>query len=66
MRGAHSSYTGPRPRLQLWHGTEDDVPRYPNFGEEIKQRTQVRGIGQTGRHRRAAVRLDPHPLRRHG
>ncbi|MFC9285544.1 PHB depolymerase family esterase [Streptomyces sp. NPDC057052] len=47
VRGAHPGYTGPRPRMQLWHGTEDDVLRYPNFGEEIKQWTDVRGIGQT-------------------
>ncbi|MEV6614744.1 PHB depolymerase family esterase [Streptomyces sp. NPDC051051] len=47
VRGAHPGYTGPRPRMQLWHGTEDDVLRYPNFGEEIKQWTEVRGIGQT-------------------
>ncbi|USQ86756.1 PHB depolymerase family esterase [Streptomyces phaeoluteigriseus] len=47
VRGAYPGYTGPRPRMQLWHGTEDDVLRYPNFGEEIKQWTEVRGIGQT-------------------
>ncbi|MFJ9719393.1 PHB depolymerase family esterase [Streptomyces sp. NPDC101213] len=47
VRGAHPGYTGPRPRVQLWHGTEDDVLRYPNFGEEIKQWTEVRGTGQT-------------------
>ncbi|MFF8973420.1 PHB depolymerase family esterase [Streptomyces sp. NPDC014995] len=47
VRGAYPGYTGPRPRMQLWHGTEDDVLRYPNFGEEIKQWTAVRGIGQT-------------------
>ncbi|CAM5259407.1 extracellular catalytic domain type 1 short-chain-length polyhydroxyalkanoate depolymerase [Streptomyces aurantiogriseus] len=47
VRGAYPGYTGPRPRMQLWHGTEDDVLRYPNFGEEIKQWTNVRGIGQT-------------------
>ncbi|MFI6033427.1 PHB depolymerase family esterase [Streptomyces sp. NPDC051315] len=47
VRGAHPGYTGPRPRMQLWHGTEDDVLRYPNFGEEIKQWTDVRGLGQT-------------------
>ncbi|MEU8652214.1 PHB depolymerase family esterase [Streptomyces sp. NPDC048737] len=47
VRGAHPGYTGPRPRMQLWHGTEDDVLRYPNFGEEIEQWTEVRGIGQT-------------------
>jgi poly(hydroxyalkanoate) depolymerase family esterase len=46
VRAAHPGYTGPRPRMQLWHGTEDDVLRYPNFGEEIKQWTNVLGVGQ--------------------
>ncbi|MGY1502845.1 extracellular catalytic domain type 1 short-chain-length polyhydroxyalkanoate depolymerase [Streptomyces sp. QTS52] len=47
VRGAYPGYTGPRPRMQLWHGTEDDTLRYPNFGEEIKQWTNVQGLGQT-------------------
>uniref|UniRef100_UPI00403FE7A5 extracellular catalytic domain type 1 short-chain-length polyhydroxyalkanoate depolymerase n=1 Tax=Streptomyces sp. TG1A-60 TaxID=3129111 RepID=UPI00403FE7A5 len=47
VRGAYPGYTGPRPRMQLWHGTEDDVLRYPNFGEEIKQWTNVHGVSQT-------------------
>ncbi|MFD7973448.1 extracellular catalytic domain type 1 short-chain-length polyhydroxyalkanoate depolymerase [Streptomyces clavifer] len=47
VRGAYPGYTGPRPRMQLWHGTQDDVLRYPNFGEEIKQWTNVHGLGQT-------------------
>ncbi|MEH0581239.1 MULTISPECIES: PHB depolymerase family esterase [Streptomyces] len=46
-RGAYPGYTGTRPRVQLWHGTEDDVLRYPNFGEAIKQWTNVRGVSQT-------------------
>ncbi|WP_432136238.1 MULTISPECIES: extracellular catalytic domain type 1 short-chain-length polyhydroxyalkanoate depolymerase [unclassified Streptomyces] len=46
-RAAYPGYTGPRPRMQLWHGTADDVLRYPNFGEEIKQWTNVQGLGQT-------------------
>ncbi|WP_285512315.1 PHB depolymerase family esterase [Streptomyces sp. NBRC 14336] len=47
VRAAYPGYTGPRPRMQLWHGTEDDVLRYPNFGEEIEQWTNVHGLGQT-------------------
>lgn len=46
-RAAYPGYTGPRPRMQLWHGTEDDVLRYPNFGEMIKQWTNVHGVSQT-------------------
>jgi poly(hydroxyalkanoate) depolymerase family esterase len=47
VRAAYPGYTGPRPRMQLWHGTQDDILRYPNFGEEIKQWTNVHGLGQT-------------------
>ncbi|TPQ15677.1 PHB depolymerase family esterase [Streptomyces sporangiiformans] len=46
-RAAYPGYTGPRPRMQIWHGTEDDVLRYPNFGEQIKQWTNVQGVSQT-------------------
>ena len=46
-RGAFPGYSGPRPRMQLWHGTEDTTLRYPNFGEEIKQWTNVLGVSQT-------------------
>ncbi|MFF9128474.1 PHB depolymerase family esterase [Streptomyces sp. NPDC014889] len=46
-RGAYPGYTGPRPRMQVWHGTEDPTLRYPNFGEEIKQWTDVLGVSQT-------------------
>lgn len=47
VRAAYPGYTGPRPRMQLWHGTADDTLRYPDFGEEIKQWTDVLGVGQT-------------------
>ncbi|GGS24870.1 extracellular catalytic domain type 1 short-chain-length polyhydroxyalkanoate depolymerase [Actinokineospora fastidiosa] len=47
VRGAYPGYTGARPRMQLWHGTQDDTLRYPNLGEEIKQWTDVHGLSQT-------------------
>ncbi|MFC8196117.1 PHB depolymerase family esterase [Streptomyces sp. NPDC057298] len=47
VRNAYPGYTGPRPRMQVWHGTEDDVLRYPNFDEQIKQWTNVLGVSQT-------------------
>ncbi|MGW2378570.1 extracellular catalytic domain type 1 short-chain-length polyhydroxyalkanoate depolymerase [Streptomyces sp. NPDC001658] len=47
VRAAYPGYTGPRPRMQTWHGTQDDVLRYPNFGEQIKQWTNVLGVSQT-------------------
>jgi acetylxylan esterase len=47
VRAAYPGYTGPRPRIQLWHGTEDTTLHYHNFGEEIKQWTNVLGVSQT-------------------
>jgi acetylxylan esterase len=41
VRAADPGYHGPRPRMQLWHGTEDTVLNYANFGEEIEQWTNV-------------------------
>ncbi|RLK25335.1 poly(hydroxyalkanoate) depolymerase family esterase [Micromonospora sp. M71_S20] len=47
VRNANPGYTGRRPRMQTWHGTNDEVLRYPNFGEQIKQWTNVHGLSQT-------------------
>ncbi len=47
VRGAFPGYSGARPRMQLWHGTTDTTLAYPNFGEEIKQWTNVHGVSQT-------------------
>ncbi|MFI7515645.1 PHB depolymerase family esterase [Micromonospora echinofusca] len=47
IRNAYPGYTGRRPRMQTWHGTNDEVLRYPNFGEQIKQWTNVHGLSQT-------------------
>ncbi|RSM64266.1 esterase [Actinoplanes sp. ATCC 53533] len=47
VRNAYPGYTGARPRMQIWHGTNDDTLRYPNFGEQIKQWTNVHGLSQT-------------------
>jgi poly(hydroxyalkanoate) depolymerase family esterase len=44
---AYPGYTGPRPRVQLWHGTADTTLNYNNLGEEIKQWTNVLGVSQT-------------------
>ncbi|MFI1097599.1 PHB depolymerase family esterase [Streptomyces sp. NPDC020917] len=46
-RSGDPGYTGPRPRMQLWHGTADTTLYYANFGEEIKQWTNVLGVSQT-------------------
>lgn len=47
VRGAYPGYSGPRPRMQIWHGTADDTLRYPNFTEQIEQWTDVHGLSQT-------------------
>ncbi|OLF09598.1 extracellular catalytic domain type 1 short-chain-length polyhydroxyalkanoate depolymerase [Actinophytocola xanthii] len=47
VRAAYPGYTGPRPRMQVWHGTQDTTLRYPNFGEQLKQWTNVHGVSQT-------------------
>jgi acetylxylan esterase len=46
-RAADPGYSGARPRMQLWHGTADGTLNYNNFGEEIKQWTNVLGVSQT-------------------
>jgi acetylxylan esterase len=47
VRAAFPGFTGARPRMQLWHGTNDEVLNYVNFGEEIKQWTNVLGVSST-------------------
>src|SRR4029453_19146357 len=46
-RAMYSGYTGRYPRMQLLHGTTDTTLAYPNFGEELKQWTNLNGLGQT-------------------
>src|SRR5512146_887250 len=47
VRAAYPGYSGARPRMQVWHGTTDSTLNYNNFGEEIKQWTNVLGVSQT-------------------
>jgi acetylxylan esterase len=47
VRNAYPGYSGRRPRVQLWHGTADTTLSYHNFGESIKQWTNVLGISET-------------------
>ena len=47
VRNAFPGFSGARPRMQIWHGTEDTTLRYPNFGEQVKQWTNVQGVSQT-------------------
>jgi acetylxylan esterase len=47
VRSNNPGYSGPWPRMQLWHGTADTTLSYNNFAEEIKQWTNVNGLSQT-------------------
>ena len=47
VRAAYPGYTGPRPRVQLWHGTNDTLVPYSLLQESIEQWTNVFGISQT-------------------
>jgi len=47
VRGAFPSFTGPYPRVQIWHGSTDAVVPTANSTELVKQWTDVWGIDQT-------------------
>jgi poly(hydroxyalkanoate) depolymerase family esterase len=44
---AATSWTGPWPRVSVWHGTADTTVNYQNLVETVKQWTNVQGIDQT-------------------
>ncbi|MEU5634057.1 PHB depolymerase family esterase [Streptomyces rishiriensis] len=46
-RSMYPGYSGRYPRMQMWHGTTDTTLAYPNFGEEIKQWTNLHALSQT-------------------
>lgn len=48
VRKASPSFTGARPRIQLWHGTGDTTLNYePNFPAEVAQWTDVLGLSHS-------------------
>ncbi|HEY8534584.1 MAG TPA: PHB depolymerase family esterase [Micromonospora sp.] len=47
VRQAYPGYTGPRPRVQLWHGTNDTVVPYNLLQEAVEQWTNVHGLSTT-------------------
>jgi poly(hydroxyalkanoate) depolymerase family esterase len=47
VRAADPGYSGPRPPIQLWHGTADPLVPYQLLQEDIKQWTDVFGLSQT-------------------
>ena len=44
---AYPGYAGYRPKIQVYHGTEDQVLYPPNLQEEIKEWTAVLGLSDT-------------------
>lgn len=46
VRGA-SSWTGPWPRVSIWHGTLDTSVAYANLTETMEQWTNTNGVDQT-------------------
>jgi poly(hydroxyalkanoate) depolymerase family esterase len=44
VRACYPGYTGPRPRVQLWHGTADGIINYSNQVEAIMQWGNVLGL----------------------
>ncbi|GAA0913142.1 hypothetical protein GCM10009558_020970 [Virgisporangium aurantiacum] len=47
VRQAYPGYAGARPRVQLWHGTNDTLVPYSLLQEAIEQWTNVFGLSQT-------------------
>ncbi len=47
VRQAYPGYSGPRPRVQLWHGTADPLVPYQLQQEAVDQWTNVFGLSQT-------------------
>jgi poly(hydroxyalkanoate) depolymerase family esterase len=47
VRNAYPGYGGSRPRVQLWHGTNDTLVPYSRLNESIEQWTNVFGLSQT-------------------
>ncbi|WP_283138418.1 extracellular catalytic domain type 1 short-chain-length polyhydroxyalkanoate depolymerase [Rhizohabitans arisaemae] len=47
VRASYPGYRGPRPRMQIWHGTEDGAVHHNNLQEQVKQWTDVHRLSQT-------------------
>jgi poly(hydroxyalkanoate) depolymerase family esterase len=47
VRNAYPGYSGPRPRVSIWHGTSDFTVRPANLTEAMEQWTNVHGIDTT-------------------
>src|SRR5262245_12863956 len=63
-RGMYPGYSGPRPRVQLFHGDADSIINYRNFGEAIKQWTNVLGLAMAPTSTTSGVTLGSHQATR--
>lgn len=46
-RKAYPGYTGPRPSMQVWHGTTDTAVAYLNLEDQLDQWSDVLGVEWT-------------------
>jgi acetylxylan esterase len=58
VRAAYPGYTGPRPRIQLWHGANDGTLNAKNFDEDIKQWIDVLGLNATPATSQLTLKID--------
>ena len=48
VRGYDPGFRGPWPRMQIWHGTSDDIVVYQNFIEDLKQWSNLQDASFSG------------------
>jgi acetylxylan esterase len=63
-RSLAPGYMGHRPRVQLVHGDADDIIRYPNHTEAIKEWSNVLGLSPTATTTEMGVTLGQHQATR--
>lgn len=47
VRAAYPGYTGARPKMMIWHGTNDNTLNYNNYAEALKEWSNVLGVSLT-------------------
>jgi poly(hydroxyalkanoate) depolymerase family esterase len=60
VRSFYPSYTGHRPRVQLFHGDADTTIKYPNFTEAVKEWTNVLSLNTTPTSTDSSLKLGTH------
>jgi poly(3-hydroxybutyrate) depolymerase len=64
VRHMDPGYTGHRPRVQLFHGDADPTINYKNFGEAIKEWTNVLGLSTSPSSTTTGLTLGTHQATR--